>query len=275
MSARHLIPFLVLLAAAHTAHADAVGDFKTGTAVMLETATVNLGDGPRSSSGSGVITKRGGSFDFALQASDLGVNLPITIDLHGRVMGNGWIEFTVDNTYSPRVDLGAGQWLSRVTGRIYLRAFPLPGREKSEVGNVRLHIARASHLVAHGGWGQLTIAIDELTLQGGVPQPPLAGLADASRTVICSNKMPTYHMFVVSLAELATASGAAVELKTPRGAGVHVPSAVVVRGGRRSATVTARIDPSFVGTVRLTAAAGGVARSLDVVVRPPIDCALR
>ena len=52
----HLLS-LALLAAAPAARADPVADFETGTAALVETATVDLGNGPRTSTGSGALTK--------------------------------------------------------------------------------------------------------------------------------------------------------------------------------------------------------------------------
>ena len=276
MSTKHfIIPFVVLLATARTTHADAVADFKTGTAVALTSATVDLTGGSRASSGSRVIEKRGGSLDFDIQASDLGVSLPITLHLRGRVLGGGSIAFDIDQAYSPRIELGGGHWLSRVTGRLYMLALPLPGTAKHSVGNVRLQIARASSVTAYGDWASMVIAIRRLDLLGGVAQPELDGFWDPNRTLLCSSKVAAKRTLSLSLADVATANGAVVQLKNPRDAGVRVPSGVRVRAGRRSATVTARIEPNFVGTVRLTAAAGGVARSIDVVVHPQADCLFR
>lgn len=275
MSIKRLSPFLALLATAGAAHATPVDDFKTGTAVLVESATVDVGNGPRTTSGSGLITKQGGTFMFALRAADLGVELPITIHLRGSVTTGGWIQLDVDNAYSPPIDLGGGHRLSRVTGRLTMRALPRDGSERHEVGNVRLQLAAASSLVAHGDWGSVTIAINKLQLLGGVPQPPLTSFANPSTALICSSGVPTYHTLAVGLIDVATASGASVELDSPQGAGVRVPNAIVVRPGYRTASVRARIEPNFVGTVRLTASAGGIARSLDVTVHPSGDCARR
>ncbi len=268
-------PFLLLLAAARTSHADAVADFTSGTAVRVAAATVDLGDGPRSSSGSAAIAKRSGTLDFTLQASDLGVTLPLTVHLRGSTRGGGWIEYTINDVYSPPVKLGDGHSVSSVTGHLYMLALPLPGRASHEVGNVRLLIAGASNLIAYGDWGKVPIEITKLDLLGGVAQPPLDSFVDPTRLVICSNKVASAHTFALSLVNVAKATGAAIELKTPRDAGVRLPSGIVVPAGRRSATVTARIEPNFVGRVRLTAAAGGVARSLDLVVHPLGDCPRR
>jgi len=272
MRTKHLIPFLLVIAAAGAAHATPRDDFQAGTAVMVVSSTVDVGNGPRTSSGSGVIAKQGGTFDFALRASDLGVELPITINLRGTALANGWIQFDIDNTFSPPVDLGGDQTLSRVTGRLTMRALSLPGSQRHDVGNVRLQLTGASNLIAHGTWGTVTIAIDSLHLRGGIPQPPLDGFINPSTSPICSNRVPTYHTLSVSLTGLASATGAAVQLDEPDSAGVRLAPIVLVRPGQRTANVTARIEPGFVGRVRLTAAAGGISRSLDVDVRPYGTC---
>ena len=254
-----------------TAGADPIADFKAGTAVRVATAIAEVGDGTRTSS-SVAITKPAGTFDFTLDAVDLGVKLPIALHLHGKDVGGGWIEYTVDEVYKPEIDLGEGHWVSGVTGRLYLRASPLPGSLKHDVGNVRLQIARASSVTAHGDWGQLTIAIAKLDLFGGIKQPPLESFFDPSKTRICSGKEATKLALVVSLTDAAKATGASVELRGPSGAGVGLPGGIAVAAGKQSAIVTARIQPNFVGTVRLTASAGGIARPLDVVVYPSGDC---
>jgi hypothetical protein len=266
---------LALLAAAPAAHADPVADFQTGTAVFVETATVDLGNGPRTSTGSGAFTKRERSLDLVVKASSFGVELPINLHLRGTSLRDGTIQYVVEDSYDPAVELGAGHYVKGVSGGVVMRAVPLQGTERPAVGNVRLVLAKAGSLVARTDLGEVPISIDQLAIQGGVVQPPLAGLKDATGTTICSDRVVTYHDFSVALADLATASGAVVDLGVPRGAGVHVPTGVGVRAGRQSATVTARIDPDFVGRVRLTAAAGGVALALDVDVHPSGDCARR
>jgi hypothetical protein len=273
VSAKYPLSFLLLAAAANTAHADAVTDFKTGAAVKISTATVDLGDGPRSSSGSSVLAKRAGTLDFDLQASDLGAKVPIRVHLRGTAGSAGRIDYSIDQTFSPRVDLGGGHWLASVTGRLSMLALPLPGRTKQDVGDVRLAIAGPSSLVAYTDFGKITIAITKLDVLGGVVQPPLDTFADPNRTLVCSDKVATTRLLAVSLSSVARGTGAAVELKGPRDAGVRVPSGVVVHTGSRSTTLHAHIEPNFVGTVRLTATAGGIARSLDVVVHPRGDCA--
>lgn len=273
MNARHLcLPVFVLLAGG-AAHADPVADFQAGAAVRLERATVDLGNGPRSSSGSDVIGRRAGALDLTLEAAHLGVDLPIALHLRGTALGGGVIEYAVDEAYAPAVELGAGQTLAGVTGHLYLRAVPLGGGEAHEVGNVRLRIARASALVAHGSFGSLTIPVTELDVQGGIPQPPLHAF-DAGAT-ICAARTATDHVLTVALIGDATASGAWVALRGPRGAAVRMPAAVLVRAGARTAAVPVRVDAGYSGTVRLTASAGGVRRALDLVVHPRSACERR
>jgi hypothetical protein len=275
MSIKRLIPFLALLATAGAAHATPVDDFKSGTAVLVESATVDVGNGPRTTSGSGLISKQGGTFVFALRAADLGIELPITINLRGSVTAGGWIQLDVDNAYAPPIDVGGGHRLSRVTGRLTMRALPRAGSERHDVGNVRLQLAAASSFVAHGDWGSVTIAVNKLQLLGGVPQPPLTSFVNPSTALICSSRAPTYHTLAVWLTDQATASGTSVGLDSPQGAGVRVPTAIVVRPGNRTANVRARIEPNFVGRVRLTASAGGIERALDITVNPSGDCERR
>jgi hypothetical protein len=273
VKAKSLCLSLLLLMAASPAHADPVKDFKTGTAAKVAAATVIVGAGARTSTGGATFTKSADSLDFELKASDFGVSLPLTLRMRGTARGAGLIEYNVDQTYSPSVQLGEGHYVSRVTGRVHLRARPLPGLLTHDVGNTSLAIAQASSLVAYGDFGTLTIAIKELDVLGGVKQPPLERISDTTSRVICSDRVATYHAFSVLLANVAKGTGAVVDLSTPRRAGVRMPPSIVVPTGQRSRTVDARIEPNFVGTVRVTASAGGTARSLDVVVRPRASCA--
>jgi len=275
MSIKRFFPILLVMASAAVAHATPNDDFRLGTVVRVESATVDTGNGARTSTGSSRITKSGGSLDFTMRAADFGVELPITVDLRGYVLANGKIAFDINNSYSPGVDLGGGQILSRVVGRITMRALPVLGIEPQTIGNVRLELAADSQLVAYGSWGSTTIAIGQLYLLGGVPQPTLSTFTDPSTTRICSGRMPVYRQLRVLLTGTASATGASVELDELTDAGVHVPPTVVVRRGARTADLRARIEPGYIGRVRLTAAAGGITRALDIDVRPAIECMTR
>jgi hypothetical protein len=268
VSTKHLVPFFVL-AGVHTAHADALADFQTGGSVRLSGATVDLGNGSRSSTGSVVIAKKAGSLDFAIQAQDLGVKLPVTVHLHGRPIGGDVIDYAIAETYS-KIDLGGGHWLSGIDGHVYVVARPARGSSKQEVGNVKMVLARASSVTASTDFGKVPIAITQFDVLGGITQPALESFKGAGPTV-CSGKTLINYRIDVTLVGYATASGASVELRSPE-RGVKLPAGVVVRRGARAATVFARIDPSFAGTVHLTATAGGVERSLDVVVYAPDKC---
>lgn len=272
MSIKRFFPALCVMASAAVAHATPNDDFRLGTAVQVESATVDAGDGARSSTGSSRLGKSGGALDVTLRAADLGVALPISINLRGSLMTNGRIRFDISNLYSPAIDLGGGQTLSRVTGTIIMRALPVLGVEPHSIGNVRLELAGTSSLVAYGNFGSRTISIDRLYLLGGVPQPALSTFSDPSTTKICSGRAPVYRQLRVLLAASASATGASVELDELADAGVHVPPAVVVRPGQRTAYLRARIEPGYVGRVRLTAAAAGVTRYVDLDVRPAIEC---
>jgi hypothetical protein len=56
---------------------------------------------------------------------------------------------------------------------------------------------------------------------------------------------------------------------------VHLPKHIIVRPGQRVARVTAHVGAGFVGTVAVTAAAGGIARPIELVVQPASACARR
>ncbi len=270
-----LVTILLATATASRARADVLSDFRAGSAVQLGSVAVDLGDGARTSSGSRALRKAPGSLDLTLAAADLGVALPITLHLRGAVLGDGHVEYTISQVFTPAVDLGGGQGLKQVTGRLVMHASPLPGLTVQDVGNARLRLVEPGRIVATGTFGTIAIAVDRLDLVGGVPQPPLAGLRDPSRTTICSDRVRTTRVLEVTLTGAARASGAAVQLISADRAGVHVPAFIVVRPGQRSARVTTHISPGYVGTVRVTAAVGGGTAPIDLVVRPRSACTTR
>jgi hypothetical protein len=272
MNARHLFFSSLVLFATTAARADNVDDFDAGTAVVLEAATVDTGNGPRTSAGSGRIAKASDTLDFALHASDLGVELPLVVHFRGSRLSARRIEYEVGETYAPPVELGGGLRVTGLSGRLTMRVVALPGREAADPGNVRLILAAPTTVVAHTSAGDVSIQIASLAVQGGVAQPPLVVFRDPNADPICSDRVPTYRDLEVSLVGAAQASGAVVALTRPFHTAVGLPPAVVVRARRTSAIVRLRIEPGFVGRVPLVAAAGGVARSLDVDVRPAGEC---
>lgn len=270
-----LLPSLVLVAGAHATRADAIDDFAAGATVRVESATVDPGGGPRSSTGSGAIGKRAGSLDLVLEAADLGAKLPLALHLRGTRLRDGLIRYDVDDRFEPPIDVGDGHVLVAVRGQLTMRAQPLAGRHRPTVGNVRVVLAGDSRLVARTDLGELPIVVDALAIQGGLRQPPLAGFRDPSDALICSDRRATDHTLEVKLADAATATTAVVDLTTERGSGVHVPGGVIVPRGHATARVPVRIDPDVVGRVRLTAAAGGEVQELVLDVHPADDCARR
>lgn len=264
---------VLLLAAARTGHADAVKDFSTGTSVVVDIGTVVVGS-PRTSTGSRAIAKSRDTLDFAMRAEDIGLKLPVEIHFRGKSLGGGWIDYEIDDTYARPIDVGGGHYLSRIAGHVYMRARPLRGSQQQTLGNARLAIAGTSYVIAYGDWGAFPVPITQFALRGGVPQPALEKFA-AGGGIACSGKATTHYPFAITLAGEARASGAYVELKTPHDAGVHLPPGIVILPGKRSAIVDAFIQPGFVGASRVTASAGGVVQSLDVVVHPSGDCERR
>lgn len=273
MNARPLLfTSLLLFTGARAAHADRIADFAAGTAIVVETTTVDVGNGARTSAGSGRVAKAAGALDFALHAADLGVDLPLVIQFRGARLPDGRIAYTVDETYAPAVELGGGVGVTGVSGRVIMRVISLPGAEAPDPGNVRLLLAAPATLTAHTSAGDVAIAIAKLAVQGGVAQPPLAAFADPGTAPICADRVATYRDLTVSLTGPARGTGAVVALTRPRQTAVRLPPGIVVRAGRTDATVRLRIEPGFAGRVRLTAAAGGVVQPLDLVVRSADAC---
>lgn len=270
-----LLPSLFLIVTAHAAGADAIDDFATGAVVRVERATVDLGNGPRGSTGTGELRKRADSLDLTINAADLGVALPIALHLRGTRLDDGLLRYEIDERFESRIDLGGGHVLVGVSGRLLVRAQPLAGRDRPTVGNVRLVLAESGKLFAHTDLGEVPIAVDALSIQGGLRQPPLAGFRDPSDAMVCSDRQPVTRLLEVTLAAPATATTALVALTGERGSGVHVPGGVGVARGSAIARVPVRIDPDYVGRVRLTAAAGGEVQELVLDVHPADACARR
>jgi hypothetical protein len=263
---------MALVAAARPAQADAVDDFRNGTTILLRMVGANAGNGVRA--GGGVaIGKAAGTLDFALAATDLGMPVAITMHLHGSSLGGGRVVYTVDDSYSPAVDIGGGHSLTQITGTLVANVARLPGTATPQIGDVRLLIRPSSYLYATGDWGTQTIAITNADLIGGIPQPSLSALVENGDYLVCSDSVETTQPLAVWLADVAQTGGAAVDLKGPFHGGVALPRSVVVPPGKRSVVATARIAPNFVGTVHLTAAATGVTQALDLTVHAHADCA--
>ena len=264
-----LVALAVTLAAGSTVHADPITDFKNGPTVWVRTVTVSLAGSAGRATGI-AITKPAGTLDFTLDATDLGLPLSVPIQLHGVVIGGGQLQFTVDDVYSPAIELGGGHSLSRVTGQLNAFAARLPATSTSRHGNVKLTFADSSYFVVHGSFGSLTIAVAHAELIGGIVQPPLESFT--TRALVCSDTVDTSLPFTVQLTEAARIDAAPVALENPSHDGIRLPSIVGVAAGTRSTIVNAKVVADFVGTVRVTAAASGVTRAIDVVVRPRQDC---
>ena len=73
--------------------------------------------------GSAVIAKKAGTLDFAIQAADLGVKLPVTVHLHGRAISADMIDYAIAESY-PKIDLGGGHYLEGLDGHVYVLALP-------------------------------------------------------------------------------------------------------------------------------------------------------
>jgi len=225
------------LAAAHTAHADAVKDFSTGTKVLVDAGTVVVG-APRTSTSTRQIAKATNTLSFALRAEDLGLKLPIAVNFRGEPLGGGWIKYEIDDVYSTPIDLGHGHYLSRITGRVFMRAVPVRGADSQTYGNTRLAIAGLSYATAYGDWGQYMVPITELDLRGGVPQPALGDFAKAGGTVCSNAKTRTHYPFAISLAGAAKAAG--------------IADILPVGGTVDRAVEMARIDEGFQQQQRIT-----------------------
>ena len=149
-----VVTAILASAAASPTRADVLADFSSGATVTVGSATVDLGTGPRTSSGTRAVRKLPDSLDVTLSAADLGLALPITVHLRGALLRDGHIEYTIDDRYDPGVDLGAGERLQQLTGRLIMMATPVPGLATHADGNAWLRLVGPGSLDATGTWGQ-------------------------------------------------------------------------------------------------------------------------
>jgi hypothetical protein len=260
------------LVAALPAHADPITDFKNGTSIYLRTATVSIGGNTGRSVDAVLIHKTAGTLDLTFKASDLGLPVPVTVRARGAVVRSR-IVFTIDETYSPRVDLGGGQYLTRIAGQLTATPSWDPGAPSADQGNVQLDLLDSSTVTAYGTWGTQRISIIDTHFAAGVVQPGLATFAPVTARV-CSDRGATMQAFTVRLAAPARTGGAPVELQSA-GPGIRVPRFVIVPSGKQSLTLQAKVAAGFAGTVRLVAASGGAKQPIDVVVHTHSDCAVQ
>jgi hypothetical protein len=266
-----LIICAVLVAAA-PAHADPLSDFKAGTSVRIDKATLVLASTGASRTSIGhTIPKTAGSLDFTINANQLGYPVNVPMLVRCTAMPGSKAYCLVDQRFTPIRDVGGGVKVSRISGQLNALASWYPGDVATTRGNVRLAFHDTSFLVAEGTFGIRTVQVKKGTaLLGGIIQPTLSTFTTTA--TVCSSTVEKRHPFTVRLVGPARTVSAPVELESPA-RGVHLPRIVLVGRNKRETTVYARIDRNFVGTVRLVAAAGGVVRPLAVVVRRREECA--
>jgi len=270
-SQQRLLLLVLSLTVARAAHADAVKDFKAGTTVKLDLATV-VAEFPRVAEGTRSVAKSRDSFDFTIAASELGLKYPVSLTLRGRSLGGDRIEYAIDNRYAQPIDLGGGNTLSRVAGTVRMRVAHVRGDRAQTYGNARLALDGTSYVTAYGTWGEYRVLVTQLALRGGVPQPALSRVAAGSARVCAVPNRKTKYPLTITLGGDAKGTGASVDLTSARPSGVGVPPGIVILPGKRSATMTATVKPGFVGTTQITVASGGVEQSIDVTVYPSGTC---
>ncbi len=265
-----LAPALAIALSASAAHADAVADFQNGTDVMIRVGTAVLGTATTSTGGL-AISKKAGTFDFAIAASDLGMPFSATVHLYGKSSGDGHIIYTINDIYAPAVAIGGGHTLSSITGSLTATATRVPGAVTAQIGNARLMFDGVSQLVANGDWGAQSITLASTELIGGIPQPALGALVATGDNLVCSDSVTTTQPLAVWLTDVAQGGGAAVDFKVPLH-GIRLPASVLVQPGHRSVNVGAQIAANFVGTVQVSASSSGVTKSIDMTIHAQADC---
>ncbi len=179
-----VVTAILASAAASPTRADVLADFRAGTTVTVGSATVDLGTGPRTSSGTRGLRKTPDSLDVTLSAADLGLALPITVHLRGTLLRDGHLEYTIDDRYDPGVDLGGGERLQQLTGRLVMMATPVPGLATHADGNAWLRLVGPGALDATGTWGTMRVAVDRLELFGGVARRHLRRVRQLRRRLL-------------------------------------------------------------------------------------------
>ena len=276
------IGLVAMLAVPGAARADVTSDFQNGSSIFIVHSRVRTGSVATRRTGTR-IPKPAGALSFTVDVADLGVDLPIEVHLEGKSRGGGLIEFTFDDAY-PEVDItGRGDMLlTRATGSVLVRLATMRGADAPTChgidcgGNVYVNVVSGS-ATAYGSWGSTTFTIDEAFGVGGVPRPRLGQLTPPPPTrnsqgtytlPLCSSSTPTIARFGIWLGAPAPEGGARIDVTTPS------PSTLRLAAGARSTVVGVKVPASFVGTLRVTAAAGGSVQSHDLVVRPASECRL-
>lgn len=81
--------------------------------------------------------------------------------LRGALLRDGHIEYTIDYCYDPGVDLGAGERLQQLTGRLIMMATLVPGLATHADGNAWLRLVGPG-LSTPPAPGTLRVAVDRL-----------------------------------------------------------------------------------------------------------------
>lgn len=89
-----------------------------------------------------------------------------------------------DFLYDPGVDLGGGERLQQLTGRLVMMATPVPGLATHADGNAWLRLVGPGALDATGTWGTMRVAVDRLELFGGVARRHLHRVRQLRRRLL-------------------------------------------------------------------------------------------
>ncbi len=269
--------------ASRPSHADSVTDVANGTSIFVQYAHAIL-DGNSYRTAGIVVAKPAGTLNFPLPASAIGLNLPITLHLSGTSIGGNIIQFTFNDAFSDVDITGNGDLLTGASGVLLVIASPLAGAQSaicnntSCPGDVSLELVGAT-VTATGTWGSEPVTLESARGVGGVPRARMNGLVapttstDSHGTVypFCSaTNATTPGDLVVALTGVAPSGGTRVDLTAPHGFGL--PTSIIVPQGLTSYDVPFTVPVNFVGSIELTAAAGGAVSSAELVVDPAIDC---
>ena len=275
-----------VIGGARFAHADAAHDFKNGTSLYIKYASAHFDD-EFSNEAAVLASKPAGTLDFALPASAIGVQLPITLNLHGTILSSNRVQFTFNDSFGSGVDItGAGDMLTSADGTVVVQTTLMPGADGPQcdhtscIGDVYLDLESGT-VNAHGTFGNKVITIDEAFGIGGVPRakikgvfppPPAEDAHGAYDLPFCTSSVKQHAPFLVELETPAPTGGTRVDFSWPAGGGVAFPNTVIVPGGKDAVTVDMTVGANFVGTVHVTAAAGGAGASTDFTVAPASAC---
>jgi hypothetical protein len=267
---KKLLAVILAVFAARGALAGPVEEVRAGSGVRFLSARA-LFEGTTFSTGSWVLPKLPGTLDLWVPLATVGLAHPQVVHLVGHQSGTT-LTWTFDETLAPDLVSGSTH-IQRVWGQIVAQAQLIPGATPcagaSCAADVQLTPGPGSSIQVSGCadtfvgcWGfSKSISVAGFLALAGLPRPQLTSLVVDLPASGCSSAGEVHAPGTVQIAAPAPASGAVVTVWSTDPVGVQVAS-VTIAAGHQTGSFTARVAPNYVGSARVTAAAGGFSQSV-------------